>query len=106
MVLAQLAPTKLSGALQMLERLRIEPQMEIRLADGVADRRLDDRPLGESLTDLSGRAVERCPDLEIGIGLDTGPSLDLGGDLGQQVLVEELVRPPSAISASDSARSR
>ncbi len=65
--------------------------MKIRLADCLADRRLDKRLAGEPRADLAGRAVERSADRDIRIGHDVGPNLEMNGGLREHVLVEELV---------------
>ena len=82
---------QVQGPLEVRERLSIEAELGVRVADGQADRRFDERLLHESVADGPGGAVEGSPDLQIGVGPGAERGLVVGAGLGQQVPLQELL---------------
>ncbi len=86
----QQTAAQVQGSLQLLPRLRVEPQVHVRLPYRVPNGCLHLRLPVELSRNVLRRPVERCPHLQVWIRFGAGPRLGGGARLRQHIILKKI----------------
>ena len=111
MALPELAHRRISPHAQVVQSLRKKSEVKIRVSDGFFDRRLDERPVSEPLSNRLGGTIEHRSEFEVAVR--PGGRINEGARLGENVGHDEFDEPlgircfrfrPMAVSSARSQR--
>src|SRR5215471_14817925 len=95
MLVSQNAMSEVECTLQVSTCLRVETQVEVCIADGLADRSLNQRLAVELARDSRSSPVQSGAHLEVWVGLCAGSSLYTSAGLRQEIVLQKVVDCPS-----------
>src|SRR5215472_15953798 len=91
MFVAQYAMPQRESTLYLNVRFLVKTKVDVGIADGLADRRFNQRLMIKLARDTHSSTIESGTHLQVRAGLDVRSSLYTRAGLGQEIILQELI---------------